>query len=248
MAVNNCPTSDFVTSTLSAAIDEDDTSASIGTGLSIPATNSWLQVDYDSVGAVGAANGPETIFYTAYNTTTGALTGVVRGKAGTTGVSHLNGAKVQAGMSAVYLTDTTINDAWTAYTPTWTPAGGAATMGNSVSTGAYMQIGKTVHFWAQFIIGTTGDFTGLTSMTVSLPKTASASFDSIAEVMESVGMAYIGGIGWVLSSIGNTSTTIKVTVITSSGVYSNHIELGAAVPAAWATGSICRIAGTYEAA
>jgi len=163
MAVNNCPTSDFVTSTLSAAIDEDDTSASIGTGLSIPATNSWLQVDYDSAGAVGAANGPETIFYTAYNTTTGALTGVVRGRAGTTGVSHLNGAKVQAGMSAVYLTDTTINDAWTAHTSVITGFSGTPTQAF-----AYMKIGKTVIL--RFLINGTSNATSLTFTLPFAPK------------------------------------------------------------------------------
>jgi hypothetical protein len=97
------PTSDFVTSTISGAIDADDTTITIGTGLSIPATNSFLQLDYASTEAVGAANGPETIFYAAYNTSTGALTGVVRGQAGTTGVAHENGAEVQAGMSAALL-------------------------------------------------------------------------------------------------------------------------------------------------
>jgi len=139
--------------------------------------------------------------------------------------------------------------AWTAYTPTWTPAGGAATMGNSVSTGAYMQIGKTVHFWAQFIIGTTGDFTGLTSMTVSLPKTASASFDTLTEVMEITGIIYSGAVSWFASAIGNTSTTIRIVVIATSAAYATNADIMAAVPpAAWATGSICRIAGTYEAA
>lgn len=97
------PDTDFVTTTLNGAIDSDDTSASVGTGLDIPAANSYLLVDYDSTEAVGDADGPETIFYTAYNTDTGALTGVIRGQAGTTGVSHQNGASVQMGPSTAFL-------------------------------------------------------------------------------------------------------------------------------------------------
>ena len=102
MAVINLPTADFVTTTLNGAVSAGATSATIGTGLSIPATNGILQVDYDSSSAVGADNGPETWFYTAYTTGTGAVSGLTRGYAGTTDVLHANGASVQAGPSVKY--------------------------------------------------------------------------------------------------------------------------------------------------
>ena len=102
MAVINLPTADFVTTTLNGAVSAGATSATIGTGLSIPATNGILQVDYDSSAAVGADNGPETWFYTAYTTGTGAVSGLTRGYAGTTDVLHANGASVQAGPSVKY--------------------------------------------------------------------------------------------------------------------------------------------------
>lgn len=120
------PSSDFVATTLNGALAAGAVTATVGTGLSIPDTNSYLQIDFDSTTAVGSDNGPETIFYAAYNTATGALTGIVRGQAGTTDVAHANGAKVQCTMSAAllegfvgaraYLTSTlgtTVDGAWT---------------------------------------------------------------------------------------------------------------------------------------
>ena len=103
------PSSDFVSSSLNGAFAAGATTATIGTGLSIPATNSFLQIDYDSTTAVGSDNGPETIFYATYTTGTGALGGILRGQAGTdngtsgNGVAHANGAKVQCAMSAALL-------------------------------------------------------------------------------------------------------------------------------------------------
>lgn len=99
------PDGDFVTSTLNGAISNSATSMTIGTGLNIPATNGVLQIDYDSTTAVGADNGPETISYTAYNSGTGAVTGMTRGvDTNTSGVAHANGASVQLGASALLFT------------------------------------------------------------------------------------------------------------------------------------------------
>lgn len=98
------PTGDFVASTLNGAITSGATSATIGTGLTIPASNGILFVDYDSTTAVGSDNGPETISYTSYNSGTGAITGVTRGLGWTTGVAHGNGAKVASALSALHFT------------------------------------------------------------------------------------------------------------------------------------------------
>lgn len=97
------PTADFVTSTLSGALAAGATTATIGTGLSLPATNGVLHIDYDSTTAVGSENGPETVTYATYTTATGALAGLVRGAAGTTDVAHANGATVSAGISVEHL-------------------------------------------------------------------------------------------------------------------------------------------------
>lgn len=131
----NRPTSDFVSTAFDVVLAQGETgsiTAKIGTGLSIPASNSFLQVDYNSTDAVGDPNGPETIFYAAYNSGTGALTGVVRGQAGTTDVTHDAGAEVQCGMTTAFLEDNTgwktVKDTW-AYASATTitvPAGAAS--------------------------------------------------------------------------------------------------------------------------
>jgi len=116
----NTPTSDFQTSSLNGAINASVDSMTIGTGLSIPATNGALQIDYDSIIAVGSASSPETILYATYNSVTGAVSGMTRGQAGTTGVSHSNGASIQCGNSSVYFTAlNALYDGWIPVEETW---------------------------------------------------------------------------------------------------------------------------------
>lgn len=107
MAIS-APTADFVTSTLNGAITSGATTATIGASLNLPATNGVLQINYDSTLAVGVDQGPETIQYSTYTSGTGALTGLTRGQAGTTGVAHANGASVQAGASSLYFIATPV--------------------------------------------------------------------------------------------------------------------------------------------
>jgi len=98
----NLATGDFVTTNLIGSLAAAATTATIGTGLDIPATNGVLQIDYDSTTAVGSDNGPETVTYATYTTGTGALTGLSRGAdANTTDVAHANNASVQAGPSTL---------------------------------------------------------------------------------------------------------------------------------------------------
>lgn len=98
----SAPTSDFITSSLSGGITAAATTATIGTGVDLPATNGILQIHYDSALGLGVDEGPETIAYATYNSGTGALAGMTRGLNGTTGVAHATGAKVQSGPSASY--------------------------------------------------------------------------------------------------------------------------------------------------
>lgn len=95
------PTGDFQTTSLSGVLAAGATSATIGTGLTIAATNGILQASYDTDNAIGAIDGPETFSYAAYNSGTGALTGLVRGLAGTTDVQHSSGQSVQCAPSAL---------------------------------------------------------------------------------------------------------------------------------------------------
>jgi hypothetical protein len=47
-----------------------------------------------------------------------------------------------------------IGDPWTAYTPTWGSSGTAPVIGNGSITGAWVSVGKLVHFWAVVVMGT----------------------------------------------------------------------------------------------
>lgn len=113
MAIYNAPTGDFVTTTLNGALSAGGTSGTIGTWLAIPATNGILHLSYDSLFAVGATNGPETITYTAYNSGTGAITGLTRGVAGTTAVAHDNNSSVQSAPSALLIAGLADGTNWT---------------------------------------------------------------------------------------------------------------------------------------
>jgi hypothetical protein len=99
------PVGDFVTSTLSGALAAGATTATIASGLSLPATNGILHINYDSTVAVGTDEGPETIQYATYTTATGALAGITRGLGGTTDVAHANGSTVSAGISVEHLNE-----------------------------------------------------------------------------------------------------------------------------------------------
>src|SRR5688572_26599360 len=55
---------------------------------------------------------------------------------------------------AIILADD-FNEAWTAYTPTWTASAGAVAIGNGSLTGRYRQFGKTVRFSLQWVAGST---------------------------------------------------------------------------------------------
>src|SRR5258708_1487860 len=136
----NLPTGDFVTSTLNGALTAGATSGTIGSGLNLPATNGILHVDYDSAIAVGTDNGPETITYTSYTSATGALAGLTRGVAGTTGVAHANSAKVQAAPSILYLNQDLASiiqqTAWTSWSPT------ATGITSPTNSGFYITLGK----------------------------------------------------------------------------------------------------------
>jgi len=119
MSVNG-PTGDFVTTTLNGAITSSATIMTIGTGLEIPASNGVLQLDYDSTKAVGSDDGPETVKYTTYSTSTGDITGMTRGyDANTSGVAHDNRASVQCGPSSMYFN---IDPSWIPANETWTYA------------------------------------------------------------------------------------------------------------------------------
>lgn len=133
---------------------------------------------------------------------------------------------------------TSITGAWgTSWSPTFT---GISVSGTWVAA-RYIQIGKTVHFYARFNL--TSVITG-TSMGISLPpvNAAAANFQPINGIATITGTLYpipgritgTTGMAFYAQSIG--TTYLRLNTISGS------------VPASWASGDNFTISGTYEAA
>jgi len=135
--------------------------------------------------------------------------------------------------------------AWTSYSPTFTLNGGT-TNGNAVITGFYQQIGKTVNYKIIYTIGTTTSFTGLTSIDYTKPVTEAAI--NINAFVAGQGSAVISGSIYFLFISPISTTTNRVYAANASATYVAANNITAAVPGAWALGSILSITGTYEAA
>jgi hypothetical protein len=236
------PTADFVTSTLSGALAAGATTATIGSGLDIPATNGVLHLDYtDALGAgVGADNGPETISYATYTTGTGALAGITRGVAGTTDVAHANGALVSCGISAANISGITIANAnlsttagepggaWQAWTPT-VGASGSMSIGSTTVVARYLQVGKTVSFYL-YIAGTIGGSVS-TTITATLPVTAKEAYNTFGGAQLQSG----GSTGGAAIFCDNSTTVLNIRKYDAG-----NFSTGA--------GCVLRVTGTYEAA
>jgi len=240
------PTGDFVTTSLTGAISAAATSATIGTGLTLPATNGVLQIDYDSTEVVGDPSGPETITYAAYNTGTGALTGVVRGAAGTTGVTHANAASVQCAISVAMwnnLSDIISQTAWTAWTPTWTNL----TKGAGVVTAKYIQIGKTVFFRLSIVFAADTSIAGSVSFT--LPVTAVDQTGSDGTQQIGTATIYDSGTATFMGTVlFFTTTTALARCLKTDGTYLTQGNLSSSAPMTWTTNDEYSCEGKYEAA
>lgn len=133
--------------------------------------------------------------------------------------------------------------AWTAYTPTFTNL----TVGNGTLSGGSVRLGRTIHFYVKFILGTTS--TVGTAPTFSLPVAASARYSSTTlDVLGRVlildaGTADFGGVSMFASS-----TTGALQVYNAASTYLQVNGFTATVPMTWTTGDGFVVYGTYEAA
>ncbi len=131
-----------------------------------------------------------------------------------------------------------ITGAWTPYTPAWQASVTNPTIGNGTLTGAYMQIGTTVHFRAYLKVGSTSTIgSGLYWLTLPVtPKAgAAASFS---------GFITNGGSRWAASMaiMSDGSMRIFPGAAPTSGA-SNTVPVNP-----WVAGMEIVVSGTYEAA
>jgi hypothetical protein len=133
---------------------------------------------------------------------------------------------------------TTIESAWTSYTPTWTNL----TVGNAAINATYKQIGKTVIYQILLNFGSTSSISGNVSFTFPVTsKTAETHNGNV--VFNDV------GVNWFIGMLSDTSTTgANVVAVNTSGTYGSQSLLSSTVPFTWTANDKIKISGTYEAA
>lgn len=133
---------------------------------------------------------------------------------------------------------TGIQAAWTSYTPTLTNV----TLGNGTLSGAYYQVGKTIHYRCLLTFGSTTTVSG--SIQFALPTTANSNqtagnFPLGISVMKGTNTVY----GWarLLAAANAIAPVYNATATTSS-------DCTATAPYTWAATNIIFVQGVYESA
>lgn len=135
---------------------------------------------------------------------------------------------------------------WDSWTPTWTNL----TISSSSVVGAYIQIGKTVHFRLKVVSAGSFAISGDVEFTLPVsPKTSSAyvADDTIGygQVLDSsAGIRFFAQL-W----IGTVTTRGRIIVWDdNNSAYLRAAGLSSSLPMTWAVPDEIRLAGTYEAA
>lgn len=152
-----------------------------------------------------------------------------------------------SGQATITIPGSSLPGAWTSYTPTWTGSTTNPTIGNGTLAGAYIEIGKTVHFRINLTVGSTTSV-GSGTWRFSFPVTPHVDVAGFA----------LGGygedaavIGYVISAglrvAGASTFSLLMHVPTSSSMGASNI-VSHNLPHAWGNGDFLRFSGTYEAA
>ena len=155
---------------------------------------------------------------------------VVNDPAGTPGSKKVTLANLIKGLGA----------AWTAYTPTLTNI----TIGNGTLDFSYLQIGKLVIVRGKFTFGSTSSISGL--MTFSLPVTSVAAHNTFYQATGQI--EDNGTTEYMATLTQETTTTVSVSAIGTSGTYGQRVSTSSTVPMTWATNDAFRVLFIYEAA
>lgn len=142
--------------------------------------------------------------------------------------SKLTTARTIAGQSFdgtanISIPDTALTGAaWTAYTPAVTTTGGAPT--TVTKTARYIQIGKTVHWWAEVTLTTLGPASG--NLHIDLP-TTSQNFTAFHGRDDNTGLSvqgrcFAGAATVYIVNYNNTSCVAAAAHVTISGTYESQ--------------------------
>lgn len=138
-----------------------------------------------------------------------------------------------------------IEQEWQDWTPTWTNL----TVGNGTTTAKYTQIGKTVHYYIKFTLGSTSAIGSPPKYT--LPITPILSTIAVDPILGHCSLRDVtaGGAGSFVGyarAAGSGEAFIGVNIL-GAGNYINNVGLSATTPFTWATDDVIAIFGTYEA-
>jgi hypothetical protein len=168
--------------------------------------------------------------------------------------SAIGTAIAQEGM-LTYLADTNAYEYWdgTAYEPlvggesydwvSWTPTLANLTLGNGTITARYVVIGKTMHFWVEFLLGSTSSVGS--SPTISFPSGITSAVPGFP-LLGTGTTGNIAGTRWKLVTFQDTSSSFRPRVEQVNGTYSNIQDVTATIPATFVTGSTFSLEGTLE--
>jgi hypothetical protein len=129
---------------------------------------------------------------------------------------------------------TALTASWTTYAPTWSSATGSPSIGNGTITAGYRQVGKTVDYSGQLIIGSTTTVAGTGQWRMSMPVPASATFP-----------VHVGSC-WIFSPVYAGTCQINSTTILEFTATDSAIT--GTTPYIMGTGDQMRWSITYEAA
>lgn len=155
---------------------------------------------------------------------------VVNNPAGTPGNKKVTLANLIKGLGA----------AWTAYTPSLTNI----TLGNGTLDFAYLQIGKLVVVRGKFTFGSSSVVSD--AAIFSLPVTGIAALNSFYQMTAQI--EDYGTTEYAAILVQESTTTVSVSPLLTSGTYAQRTNTSSTVPMTWATNDAFRISFYYEAA
>ena len=195
--------------------------------------------------AIGYAAGPvsgslsNTIAIGDSTTTTQNGQIIIGGPSSTASATQIAGASVNLG-------------AWIPYSPSVISGTGIANYGTGGGIkGAYVQIGKTIHFRIQIGFGTGLSVTAASAnCQITLPPFSvagySISFDEYGAMGSAAGQC--AGAGFMGTAATATATSLWVMYPTAVAGAVAFLNGSGTAPRAWTSGDIIKITGTYEAA
>lgn len=159
----------------------------------------------------------------------------------TWGAEELTSSDLNAEVKALW---TGLQAAWTSYTPTWTATSVNPAIGNGTLVGAYMRVGKTIHFRITLTAGSTTTFgTGRWILTLPVATVTGHLWRFVGHQYDVSAASTLAA--WGLNA-GGVDTLDIYTGGTTAGGYDRSLQ--GSVPFAWGDGDRFSVSGTYEAA